>query len=152
MRCAIALAATLFAASPGWAVDSVYTSLDAECRVVAEQAEGAYAELTCPGPEGWGVKIVDFDSRSHLVLEQAGQEYSLQRQMIDEFPHGMFPRVGKKAEWRIGQNGPKALIVRMHYMKDDAPRSILQVFRVDLEPRLVEATTSNSQARELADR
>ena len=98
------------------------------------------------------MKIVDFDSRSHLVLEHGGREYSLQREMIDEFPHGMFPSVGKKAEWRIGQNGPQALILRMHYMKDDAPRSILQAFRLTPEPRLVGATTSNSQARELADR
>lgn len=152
MRCALALAATLFAASPGWAVDSIYTDLDKECRVVLESEEGAYAELTCPAPEGWGVKIVDFDSRSHLVLEHGGREYSLQREMVEEFPHGMFPSVGKKAEWRMGDNGPQALIVRMHFMKDDAPRSILQVFRLDPAPRLVGETTSNSQARDFADR
>jgi hypothetical protein len=152
MRCALALAATLFAASPSWAVDSIYTSLDAECRVVAEQEEGAYAELICPAPAGWGVKIVDFDSRSHLVLQHEGQEYSLQREMIDEFGFGMFPSVGKKAEWWIGQNGPQALIVRMYYMKDDASRSILMVFRLNPEPVLVGTTTSNQAARELADR
>lgn len=152
MRCALALAATLFVASPGWAVDSIYTDLDKECQVVLESEEGAYAELTCPAPEGWGVKIVDFDSRSHLVLTHGGREYSLQREMVEEFPHGMFPSVGKKAEWRMGENGPQALIVRVHFMKDDAPRSILQVFRLDPAPHLVGETTSNQQARDLADR
>lgn len=152
MRCALALAATLLAANPVWAVDSIYSSLDTECRVVSEMEEGSYVELTCPAPEGWGVKVIDFDSRSHLVLTHGGREYSLQRDMVDEFPHGMFPSVGKKAEWRMGKHGPQALIVRMHFMKDDAPRSILQVFRLDPAPRLVGAVTSNQKARDLADR
>lgn len=149
MRCVALILATLIAAVPAQAENYVYTSLE-DCKVTEQVEEGAYAELSCPAPDGWGVRIIDFDSRSHLILSHLGKDYSLQRDMIEEFSFGQFPGVGRKAEWVVGPQGPEALIVRMHYMKDDTPRSILFVFGLYPEPRLLGTTPSNEQARRIA--
>ena len=151
MRFAFAILLSFMLAAPAQALETIYTSLT-ECQIKAYQEEGAYAELACPAPDGWGVEIIEFDSRSYLILEQAGRSHSLQQQMIDEFSFGSFPAVGKLAEWRMGRHGPEALIVRMHYMKAEKPKSVLFVFDLrGQEPRLKGTTTSNVKARQIAD-
>lgn len=151
MRCMVAILAALVAAAPALAADSIYTSLEG-CRILEQTDEGAYARLECPAPEGWGVELVDFDGRSHLILSHGGEEYSLERDMVLDFPFGQFPGVGQKAEWRMGAKGPQALIVRMYYTKDEAQKSVLFVYGLQAgAPKLLGTTTSNEKARQIAD-
>lgn len=151
MRKLFAMLVFIGFSGPALALETIYTSLT-DCRELEFLEEGYFSRWACDAPEGWQVELVEEDARSYLILSHHGMTHSLQNEMQNEFTFGAFPGVGKLAEWRMGPQGPEALIVRMHYMREDQPKSVLFVFNLrGVKPVLAGTTTSNEQARRIAD-
>jgi hypothetical protein len=138
MTCAFARP-TLLAGSgqSGDAFSSEYTSLTQPfCKTQSVQVEGANSQQVCPGVHGFRLLLLDSDGRmSVTVVSPKGTRYPLD--FWDKVtPH--FSSVGKRAEWRIREQGaqttPVAIILPLEISEDAetaAVTSYLVVARID---------------------
>lgn len=170
MRIAIGLAAiiglTISAAASG--VTSEYTQLDTEtdCLVVAsaDDGEGDWADLVCPGYKGYPVLVFYSDLRESLFYGFP-PEYD---RAPDFMSFAGFNRAGPTVEWRLaargGSSAPFATIHRWFVADPEFPGDDTEVLVVrkvgQLDNRqgcvvgLVVASgnpNANEQARRVAD-
>ncbi len=145
------------------AITSIYTSLaQKDCRLLAQgRGEESWIERECPGSAGYKLVLTDDDLRQSItVVTPQGKKYPLN---YDETITGKFSTLGKKAEWRVVQNGgkifPQALIVRVSTRKPETEEAVdyLAVAKItDTEicvtDRIEPGPRSNEQAREAAGR
>ena len=140
------------------AVDSVYTDLAVPpCQKHAEYELGA--TLRCEGPNGYALLVHDDDARvSITVVTPDGKEYDLDYWSVVT---RSFSALGPKAEWRLRENAPIALIVRVNAYEDgedpDKVTSYLAVARIDADAvcvtdRIPPMAEQNVRARQAADK
>ena len=97
------------------AMTSVYTDLHQNCKRTTQANEGEGGQtLECAGVGGFKLLHATDDDRDNLLLEQG--------QMTEDLAlwsriSGSFQHLGEKAEWRLKDGRPVALIVRM-YLSD----------------------------------
>jgi hypothetical protein len=109
------LLTTCAASVSAQAVQSIYTDTSAgKCKTVKAEEQGAYAKLECPGVAGYKLILEDFDLRQTItVVAPNGSQHQLNLGNT-----GGFSYVGKKAEWRVRNEGgkmvPFALILRFN--------------------------------------
>ena len=149
-------------AAPAAPTESVYTEIDAEhCQVTLEEEPPA-SLLACPGPAGYTLEAHDADARvtvSILLPETAGAD----REKPLEFWRtitGSFSSLGPRAEWRLQDGQPLAMIVRVnayeHPEEPDKTTSYLAVTKITPDATCVVAkvppsSEQNVVARQIAD-
>jgi hypothetical protein len=139
---------------------SRYTSLDA-CRVVRSAPdEAGFAESTCPGLGGYGLKLVEADGRHNLMLVSGGREHNLR---LPSISGGGFSELGKKIEWRGREEGgefrPEGVILRYDVVEnpDQPGRPISYLLPVPLQrtpcvaAKIRPGRDQNSRARAAID-
>jgi hypothetical protein len=163
--CFVALLACAAQAS-AQAARSVYTDLSGgKCKVVKTgdaQAGENYSVSRCPGVAGFGLLVLDDDSRQSVtVVRPDGTEHPLD---LWHTVSGAFSSVGQRAEWRVrrqgGRDEPVSLIVRFNYSAgpDTPDRNIssLVVAKIIRDAICVTdvippGTDANERARRAAD-
>ena len=139
---------------------SVFTKLDASCRLIEEnREEGPYWLRRCPGQGGWQVNWSESDLRQDLTLIGGdGKEAELGLSSL--VAKGAFNSIGSTVEWRGPASGtPNVLIARMNVASGVEPSrpdiSRLAVVQLAPTPCLVAvvepSSSQNSKAREIAD-
>jgi hypothetical protein len=143
---------------------SVYTRLT-DCKLIESSSEEAgYALEECPGREDYRIFIESGEARSWLAIKKGKQpRVDFQHEVNIIANPGFFPVVsGEVAEWRYQGKIPIALIFRVSGTKEiykdnnSTPmykeKSKLLVIRLKNEKMcLIGTTTSNVEAREIAD-
>jgi hypothetical protein len=139
--------APVLAAAP----ESLYSNLsDKACHVMDQESEGDYAGQECPGVLGYKLYKHTQEARESLSIVQGDQ-----KQYVDFSPiTSQFNHLGDKAEWRIVEGKPVALIVRMYITPENQkPQQQLIVTRVTPGPacivKVIDAS-KNPKANELA--
>jgi len=138
--------------------ESVYTILDKKhCRKLPlnpKEHEVDYKGM-CPGVGGLKLKVANFDLHHVLdLVTPAGKTFNVG---IDSASYNF---LGTKAEWRVKQGKPFALIVRYNLIGPEANKvneSILVVSKVStvkacVVGRIEGSQSQNVDARDLADR
>jgi hypothetical protein len=91
-------------AQPAHAASSAYTNLDLDaCTVLERFEESGGVRLQCAGHDGIDVFVSEGDLRFDV-------DYGVANDSWESF--GPFNHVGETVEWRIGENGPMAAILR----------------------------------------
>ena len=139
-------------------IASKYTVLDQKhCKSLKldpKEAEVDYKGL-CTGVGGYKLKVANFDLHHILdLVTPAGKTFNVG---IDSASYNF---LGTKAEWRVKNGKPFALIVRYNLigpMTDKVSESILVVSKISrLNACVIDqvegSKTQNAQARKLADR
>ncbi len=139
---------------------SVYTSLtEKSCRTIEANAEeaGWYRGL-CPGAGGYRLEVLEGDLRQSInVIAPGKKKYELD---LWTNVSSAFSSLGEKAEWRVRNGVPYALIVRFNASEDaEKPERIvsyLVVVRISAETVCLSGVVNpgknqNAAARRLAD-
>jgi len=139
---------------------SVYTPLgDKQCRTIRshEAGDGGY-EARCPGIAGYSLLLSEGDLRQNItVITPRGAKHSLE---LWDVVSGGFSSVGPKAEWRIANSAPVALILRYNANEDpEKPNkrtSYLAVAKITateicVVEKISPGPTANEDARRTAD-
>ena len=145
------------------AIESVYTDLNgSKCRTTSTDAESASSEQRCPGIGGYGLEVLDGDSRMSInVIAPGGKSHPLNLWTVVS---SAFSSVGDKAEWRVKRVGKKvvpiALIVRFKASENadnsNAETSYLTVAKITarqicVTDKIAPSPTANEEARRAAD-
>jgi hypothetical protein len=137
---------------------SQYTPLTG-CNVTKSNPEEAgYRVSECPGVSGYGVQLIESDSRANLMIQPPqGQPQSLR---LSEQGGGGFSELGGQVEWRGNASAaPDALVVRYKVIETaDAPErwtSYLFVVSLKGKPciaaKIAPGPQQNADARRAAD-
>lgn len=139
---------------------SVYTDLtDTKCKTLEfNENEGGSYKGECKGTGGFKLIVREGDLRQSIdIVTPQGKEFPLR---IWEF-FGGFSAVGEKAEWRVKNNKPIAIIFRLNVNEDpeniEKRTSYLIVAKITKDlacvTNIVEpGKDQNLQARQMADR
>ena len=142
-------------------IRSVYTSLaEAECRLVEQDEESGATSSRCPGTAGHALLVHDFDARMTVdVVAPGGRTHRLRYSGVIT---SAFSSLGPRAEWRMRDGTPIALIVRVNVFEDpsvpDRATSYLAVAKITpreacVTDRIAPTTpNANEAARQAADR
>lgn len=139
---------------------SVYTSLaEGECRLVERDEETGATTSRCPGVAGHALLVHDYDARMTVdVVAPDGRTHRLRYSGVIT---SAFSTLGPRAEWRMRNGDPIALIVRVNAFEDpetpDAATSYLAVARITpgevcVIDRIAPSADANEAARRAADR
>jgi hypothetical protein len=148
------------AAGDSAAIRSVYTSLaEAECRLVERDEETGATSSRCPGTAGHALLVHDFDARMTVdVVTPDGRTHRLRYSGVIT---SAFSSLGPRAEWRMRNGAPIALIVRVNAFEDpetpDRATSYLAVAKITarevcVTARIPPTGNANAAARQAADR
>ncbi len=139
---------------------SVYTTLDPNvCETTAQDLDEGWTEQTCPGTAGYTLYLHEDDLRQDIDIVAPGGIIS--PLALGAFVSDAFSSVGPRAEWRVLNRRPVALIVRLNASEDvDNPdRTVSRLAVARISPResclvavVQPAADMNAQARRLADR
>lgn len=141
-------------------IRSVYTSLaEAECRLVEKDEETGATSSRCPGTAGYALLVHDWDARMTVdVVAPGGRTHRLRYSGVIT---SAFSSLGPRAEWRMRDGKPIALIVRVNAFEDpdtpDRATSYLAVARITarevcVTDRIPPTTpNANEAARQAAD-
>ena len=141
------------------AIRSVYTSLaDAECRLVERDEETGGISSLCPGTAGHVLLVHDYDARMTVdVVTPDGRTHRLRYSAVIS---SAFSSLGPRAEWRVRNGTPIALIVRVNAFENpetpDRATSYLAVAKITsrevcVTDRIPPAANANEAARQAAD-
>lgn len=143
------------------AIRSVYTSLaEADCRLVEQDEETGDTTSRCPGTAGYRLLVHDWDARITVdVVAPGGRTHPLRYSGVIT---SNFSSLGPRAEWRMRDGKPVALIVRLNAFEDpevtNRATSYLAVAKItDRETCVTDripptAPNANEAARQAADR
>lgn len=138
---------------------SVYTPLsDTKCKTLESNPdEGGSYVGECEGVGGYKLHVIEGDLRQTVnVIAPGGKKFELR--LWDHF--GGFSAVGPRAEWRVKDDTPVALIIRFNVSEnvEDASKttSYLLVSKIGANEACVTAVVNpgkrqNIEARKLAD-
>jgi hypothetical protein len=114
-----AAAAGPASASDSSTTSSVYTSLaEADCRLVKQDEETGATSSRCPGTAGHALLVHDYDARMTVdVVAPGGRTHRLRYSGVIT---SAFSSLGPRAEWRMRNGRPIALIVRVNAFEDPA--------------------------------
>jgi hypothetical protein len=138
-------------------IKSVYTSLDEKhCKSVKgdPKEKNVIYNGVCPGVGSYKLKIAASEEHQWIgLVAPSGKEFFVGTQSAS------YNFLGKKAEWRVRNGRPLALIVRYNLMNPEADKvgtSLLVVSKVSRTKTCVTdivdpSKTQNEQARKLAD-
>lgn len=140
-------------------IRSVYTSLaEADCRLVEKDEETGATSSRCPGTAGYALLVHDYDARMTVdVVAPGGRTHRLSYSGVIT---SAFSTLGPRAEWRMRNGDPIALIVRVNAFEDPAAptraTSYLAVARITdrevcVTDRIPPSATANEAARQAAD-
>lgn len=141
-------------------IRSVYTSLgEAQCRLVEKDEETGATSSRCPGTAGYALLVHDWDARMTVdVVAPGGRTHRLRYSGVIS---SAFSSLGPRAEWRMRDGKPIALIVRVNAFENpdtpDRATSYLAVARIApgevcVTDRIPPTTPSaNEAARQAAD-
>lgn len=140
-------------------IRSVYTSLaEADCRVVDRDEETGGVSQRCPGTGGYALLVHDYDARMTVdVVTPNGGTHRLRYSSVIS---SAFSSLGPRAEWRMRDGKPVALIVRVNAFEvPETPEvaiSYLAVAKLTaretcVTDRIAPSATANEAAREAAD-
>jgi len=113
--------------------DSLYSDLsDKACKVVHRSEENYGVEQECPGVLGYKLQKTTEDDRDSLTIIEGHRS-----QPLNFYGHitGSLNYLGDKAEWRITDGKPIALIVRMTFTNPESQKK---------EQRLIVAKVASS--------
>ena len=141
------------------AIRSVYTSLaEADCRLVEKDEETGATSSRCPGTAGYALLVHDWDARMTVdVVAPDGRTHRLRYSGVIT---SAFSSLGPRAEWRMRDGKPVALIVRVNAFEDpetpDRAVSYLAVAKITarevcVTDRIPPAANANEAARRAAD-
>jgi hypothetical protein len=142
-------------------IRSAYTSLgEAECRLLEQDEETGGTTSRCPGTAGYALLVHDWDARMTVdVVAPGGRTHRLRYSGIIT---SAFSSLGPRAEWRMRNGQPVALIVRVNAFEDpetpDRATSYLAVAKITarevcVTDRIAPTTpNANEAARQAADR
>ena len=141
------------------AIRSVYTSLaEADCRVVERDEETGGTTSRCPGTAGYALLVDDFDARMSIdVVAPGGRTHRLRYSAVIS---SAFTSLGPRAEWRVRDGTPIALIVRVNAFENpevpDRATSYLAVAKITsgetcVTDRIPPGRDANDVARRAAD-
>lgn len=142
------------------AIRSVYTSLAAaDCRLVKRDADTNDPTYRCPGTAGYSLLVHDWDARMTVdVVTPGGRTHPLRYSGVIS---SAFSTLGPRAEWRMRDGKPIALIVRVNVSENpdtpDRATSYLAVAKITsretcVTDRVAPTTPSaNQAARRAAD-
>ncbi|NOQ36900.1 MAG: hypothetical protein GQ569_13590 [Methylococcaceae bacterium] len=149
------LGLTLFSATALAENTSVYTDLtESKCRTMVLNEEEAYSEQICEGVSSFALKVLDGDDRQSItVVTPTQQEFPLNYWYVIT---RSFSMLGAKAEWRIHQKNPIALIVRVNAEEDAGKVSYLAVAKITwggicVVDKIPPQPSQNEVARKSAD-
>ncbi len=137
--------------------DSVYTDLAQDhCKTVRIAEETGGSEQRCPGTAGYDLLVLDDDDRmSVTVVAPDGKEHPLDYWSVVTTA---FSSLGEKAEWRVVQKKPVALIVRVNSVNPETERPLSYLAVAKITPQAICVTdvvpsspTANEEARQAAD-
>ncbi|HYW11214.1 MAG TPA: hypothetical protein VE871_04635 [Longimicrobium sp.] len=123
---------TVVSASPA-AIRSVYTSLaQADCRLLEQDEETGGTSSRCPGTAGHALLVHDDDARMTVdVVAPEGRAHPLRYSGVIT---SNFSSLGPRAEWRMRDGKPVALIVRVNAFENpeipDRATSYLTVAKI----------------------
>lgn len=141
------------------AIRSVYTSLaEADCRLVERDEETGGTTSRCPGTAGYALLVHDWDARMTVdVAAPGGRAHPLRYSGVIT---SAFSSLGPRAEWRMRNGKPVALIVRVNAFENpetpDRATSYLAVARITpretcVTDRIPPSANANEAARQAAD-
>lgn len=150
---------TAAAGDSAGAIRSVYTSLgEAECRVIERDEETGGTTSRCPGTAGYALLVHDDDARMSIdVIAPGGRTHKLRYSAVIS---SAFTSLGPRAEWRMRDGKPIALIVRVNAFENpempDRATSYLAVAKISagetcVTDRIAPGTDANEAARRAAD-
>lgn len=150
---------TAAAGDSAGAIRSVYTSLgEAECRVIERDEETGGTTSRCPGTAGYALLVHDDDARMSVdVIAPGGRTHKLRYSAVIS---SAFTSLGPRAEWRMRDGKPIALIVRVNAFENpevpDRATSYLAVAKITagetcVTDRIAPGTDANEAARRAAD-
>lgn len=150
---------TAAAGDSAGAIRSVYTSLgEAECRVIKRDEETGGTTSRCPGTAGYALLVHDDDARMSIdVIAPGGRTHKLRYSAVIS---SAFTSLGPRAEWRMRDGKPIALIVRVNAFENpevpDRATSYLAVAKITagetcVTDRIAPGTDANEAARRAAD-
>lgn len=142
------------------AIRGVYTPLEgAECRLVERDEESGATSHRCPGTAGYALLVHDFDARMTVdVITPGGRTHRLRYSGVIT---SAFSSLGPRAEWRMRDGAPIALIVRVNAFENpetpDRATSYLAVAKMTpretcVTDRISPSANANEAARQAADR
>jgi hypothetical protein len=148
------------AADSAATISSVYTSLEeSACRVVERDEETGDTSSRCPGAAGHALLVHDGDARMSVdVVAPGGRAHPLRYWGVIT---SAFSSLGPRAEWRMRNGAPIALIVRVNAFENpevpDQATSYLAVAKLTaretcVTDRIPPSATANEAARQAADR
>lgn len=139
---------------------SVYTSLEEkQCRTMKSAMAGDDGyEARCRGTAGYTLLLSEGDLRQNItVVTPKGTKHSLDLWTVIS---GGFSSVGPKAEWRLTNQKPTALIIRYNASEDpDQPNKLTSYLAVTkitpteicVTDKIPPGTRANEDARRAAD-
>lgn len=139
---------------------SLYTTIgDKQCRTIKSHEAGDEGfEARCRGAAGYTLILSEGDLRQNItVITPQRKEYSLELWSVVS---SGFSSVGPKAEWRMAQNKPVALILRYNANEDaEQPNKLLSYLvvtkitptEVCVTDKILPSPTANEDARRAAD-
>lgn len=151
------------ATAPGGApgtISSVYTSLaTADCRLVRRDADTNDPTYRCPGTAGYALMVHDWDARMTVdVVAPGGGTHPLRYSGVIS---SAFSNLGPRAEWRMRNGTPNALIVRVNVFENpdtlNQATSYLSVAKITARETCVTdripptTPNANEAARQAAD-
>lgn len=114
-------------------IRSVYTSLaEGDCRLVEKDEETGGTTSRCPGAAGYALMVHDDDARMTVdVVAPGGRAHRLRYSGVIT---SAFSSLGPRAEWRMRNGKPIALIVRVNAFENpeipDRATSYLAVAKI----------------------
>lgn len=141
------------------AIRSVYTSLvEADCRLVERDEETGATSSRCPGTAGYTLLVHDWDAR--MTVDVVAPDGGTHRLRYSGVITSAFSSLGPRAEWRMRNGTPVALIVRVNAFEapetPDRATSYLAVARITpgeacVIGRIPPSASANEAARQAAD-
>jgi hypothetical protein len=140
-------------------IRSVYTSLaEAECRLVERDEETGATSSRCPGTAGYSLMAHDYDARMTAdVVAPDGRTHRLRYSGVIT---SAFSSLGPRAEWRMRDGKPIALIIRVNAYENpetpDRTTSYLAVAKITprevcVTDRIPPTVNANEAAQRAAD-
>jgi len=127
---------------------STYTKLES-CQRVEEGPDSSVTR--CPNQKAYQLFLYYGDSRDWLVIKKNDRiVIDLQNDIFSQAP-GNFPEIPGPIEWRSKDNLVNAIIFRVFGSNGSKKKSKLFVIRLGNKACLLGTTTSNEQARKIAD-